>query len=105
MAAVSGAKIEVASEIMHGQRSRVILNSDSKLFSGLADEIEVMRYHSLIINEKTLSSDFKITARTKDKGLIMGIEHKSKPMFGVQFHPESIGTPDGMKILENFLAF
>lgn len=103
MAAVNGAQIKVAPEIMHGMRS--VVEVDGKFFEGLPKEIEVMRYHSLIIDEPTLSDDFVVAARTKDKGLIMAIEHKKKPMFGVQFHPESIGTPDGMKILENFLAF
>jgi anthranilate synthase/aminodeoxychorismate synthase-like glutamine amidotransferase len=104
IAAVYGANIENAPEIMHGMRSKVIKVKDSILFKGIKDEFEVMRYHSLIVVEKSLSDMFVVTVKTQDKGLVMAFEHKSLPVFGIQFHPESIGTLDGMKILENFLS-
>ena len=78
----------------------------SKIFKGLPKTFTATRYHSLIIKNKTISNDFKIIATTKDNNdeVIMGIEHKNYPCFGVQFHPESIAShPYGKKIVKNFL--
>lgn len=103
IAAVYGATVTKAPEIMHGVRSVLNKTGDSRLFNRVEDEFEVMRYHSLIVEENGFPDIFRITARTKDKGLIMGYEHKELPVFGVQFHPESIGTEVGKIVLENFL--
>ena len=100
-----GSKIIRASKIMHGKTSSVT-NLGSKLFKGLPKRFEATRYHSLIIQKNTLPNDFKIISDTFDNKsrVIMGIEHKSYPCFGVQFHPESIATvPYGKKIIKNFL--
>ena len=100
-----GGIIVQAKKIMHGKTSK-INNLGSKIFKGIPKTFLATRYHSLIIKNNTLSNDFKITATTKDNNneVIMGIEHKSYPCFGVQFHPESIAShPYGKKIVKNFL--
>jgi len=73
-----------------------------KIFKGIKKTINATRYHSLIIDRKTLGKDLLITAETKDK-VIMGVMHKKYKIHGVQFHPESIKTPEGMKLLKNFI--
>lgn len=98
-----GATIVRAPTPMHGKTSLVKLDITSPLFKGMNETIEVMRYHSLIIDEATLPKELKVIARTQQDNLIMGIAHTSRPLYGVQFHPESIGTPEGMTILDNFL--
>ena len=100
-----GAEIVKASKIMHGKTSNVS-NLGSKIFKGLPNNFDATRYHSLVIKNKTLPDCFKIISKTVDykKDVIMGIEHKSYPCFGVQFHPESIASvPYGKKIIKNFL--
>lgn len=97
-----GAEITYAKQLMHGKKSTARLKADSRLFSGLGDSLEVARYHSLAAKEETLPPCLKVTARTDD-GEIMAVEHTEKPIFGVQFHPESILTKQGKKIAENFL--
>jgi len=100
---VFNSKIVVSKKIMHGKTS--IINHNKKgLFKGLKKTITATRYHSLIIDRKTLGKDLIITAETKDK-IIMGIMHKKYNIHGVQFHPESFKTPDGMKLLKNFLRY
>ncbi len=96
-----GANITYAKELMHGKQSEIKVEK-SILFNTLANKIKVARYHSLAAQESTISSDLIITAKTDD-GEIMAIEHKNYPVFGVQFHPESILTPDGKTIIRNFL--
>ena len=88
---------------MHGKTSKIISNKIG-ILKNLPKEFEATRYHSLIIDKKNLSKDLIITAETKD-GLIMGIQHKKHNIHGVQFHPESIKTKFGMKILENFINY
>ncbi len=96
-----GAKIISAKKLMHGKTS--LINSDYKqLFTGMKKPFQAMRYHSLAIEEKTLPDCFDITARTDD-GEIMGIRHKEFILEGIQFHPESIMTPVGKRLLRNFL--
>ena len=96
-----GAKIIKASLIMHGKTS--FINHNKKdIFKGIKNPFVATRYHSLLIDKKSLPKDFIITAYTKD-GIIMGIKKKDFPLFGVQFHPESILTKEGKKILRNFL--
>ena len=99
--AVFGANIIKAKELMHGKTSEI--NHDGNfLFEGMPQNFIATRYHSLVIEEKTLSRDFIVNARTED-GSIMGIQHCELNVSGVQFHPESIMTEDGKKLLSNFL--
>ena len=99
--AVFGANIIKAKELMHGKTSEI--NHDGNfLFEGMPQNFIATRYHSLVIEEKTLSRDFIVNARTED-GSIMGIQHCKLNVSGVQFHPESIMTEDGKKLLSNFL--
>jgi anthranilate synthase component II len=97
-----GARIDRAPEPMHGKTSAVH-HSGEGIFEGLPEPFEAGRYHSLIVDEVTLSRDVSVTARTAD-GIVMGLQHRSRPWFGVQFHPESILTPDGPRLVSNFLA-
>ena len=100
-----GAKIIKASKIMHGKTSKVS-NLGSKIFKGLPSSFEATRYHSLVIKNGTLPKNFRVISETIDnkKNVIMGIEHKNYPCYGVQFHPESIASvPFGKKIIKNFL--
>jgi anthranilate synthase/aminodeoxychorismate synthase-like glutamine amidotransferase len=88
---------------MHGKTSP-ILHAGKSVFAGLPSPFEATRYHSLIVKRETLPDCLEITAWTAD-GVIMGLQHKEHPVHGVQFHPESILTQDGKRILENFLGF
>ena len=86
---------------MHGKTSK-IKSKKNGILRNLPKTFEATRYHSLIIDKKSLSSDLEITAETKD-GIIMGVQHKRYDVHGVQFHPESIKTKLGIKILRNFI--
>ncbi len=97
-----GATVGYAKELMHGKQSKCEIDENSKLFKNLGSEIEVARYHSLAAIENTMPSCLKVTAKTDD-GEIMAVEHTEYNVFGVQFHPESIMTPNGINILRNFL--
>lgn len=97
-----GANIIHANKLMHGKTSVVTVKNEG-IFSGLSENIPVARYHSLAADKTTLPDCLKVTAYTDD-GEIMAVSHTSYPVFGVQFHPESILTPDGKKILQNFLG-
>ena len=98
---VFGSKIVQAKKLMHGKTSKII-SKKTGILKNLPKIFDATRYHSLIIDKKTLSKDLEITAETKD-GLIMGIKHKKYNVHGVQFHPESIKTKLGIKILKNFI--
>ena len=100
---VFGSKIIQAKKLMHGKTS-IIISKKTGILKNLPKNFEATRYHSLIIDKKTLSKDLEITAETKD-GLIMGVKHKKHNVHGVQFHPESIKTKLGIKILKNFIRF
>ena len=100
---VFGSRIIQARKLMHGKTSEILSNK-SGVLKNLPRRFEATRYHSLIIDKKTLSKNLFITAETKD-GLIMGIKHKKYNVHGVQFHPESIKTKMGLKILKNFIKF
>ena len=100
---VFGSKIIQAKKLMHGKTSK-ILSKKTGILKNLPKSFEATRYHSLIIDRKTLSKNLEITAETKD-GLIMGVKHKKYNVHGVQFHPESIKTTLGLKILKNFINF
>ncbi|WP_394232426.1 anthranilate synthase component II [Niallia oryzisoli] len=97
-----GAVIKKAEKIMHGKVSK-IKHVEKDLFQTLPKEIEVMRYHSLVIQKGTLQ-DFEVTAFSIDDDEIMAIKHNRFPLYGMQFHPESIGTGDGKQMLANFLS-
>lgn len=97
-----GAKITYAKQLMHGKKSMMSFSGESAIFRGLSGDIEVARYHSLAASEENFPEELRITARTSD-GEIMAVEHKKFPVFGLQFHPESILTQSGKKIVENFL--
>ena len=96
-------KIVIAKKLMHGKTS-LIKNSGKGIFRGLKKVISATRYHSLIIDKKKFSSDLIITAETKDR-VIMAIMHNKYNIHGVQFHPESIKTSMGLKILKNFIYY
>ena len=96
-----GGKVVRANRLMHGKTSPV-LHQEKDLFKGLPNPFEATRYHSLIIEPNSLPDCLQVTATTKE-GEIMGIAHKELPIWGVQFHPESVATKKGMRILENFL--
>ena len=98
---VFGSKIIQAKRLMHGKTSK-IMSKKKGILKNLPKIFEATRYHSLIIDKKSLSKDLEITAETKD-GLIMGVQHKKYRVHGVQFHPESIKTTLGIKILKNFI--
>ena len=98
---VFGSKIIQAKKLMHGKTSK-IMSKKTGVLKNLPKTFEATRYHSLIIDKKSLSKDLEITAETKD-GLIMGVRHKKYNVHGVQFHPESIKTKLGIKILKNFI--
>jgi len=100
---VFGSKIIQAKKLMHGKTSSII-SKKKGILKSLPIKFEATRYHSLIIDKKTLSKDLIITAETKD-GLIMGVQHKIYNVHGVQFHPESIKTKLGIKILKNFINY
>jgi len=99
---VFGAKIVRADRLMHGKTSLIYHNSQT-IFKGVENPFEATRYHSLIVKRDTLPASLEIIAETKSKE-IMGLKHKEFPLFGVQFHPESILTKAGKKILKNFLT-
>ncbi len=101
IAAALGGRVVRASQPMHGRASQLI-HDGAGIFKNLANPITVGRYHSLIVEEPSLPTCLRVTARTTD-GVIMGIEHCDRPVFGVQFHPESILTEQGYALLKNFL--
>jgi|SRR5688572_15476304 len=97
-----GGRVVRAPKIVHGKTSAV-RHDFSLLFAGLPETIEVMRYHSLIGAKDSIPSSLIVTAETVADGLVMAVMHRTWPLYGIQFHPESIGTPSGKAILENFL--
>ena len=100
--AAFGATITYARQLMHGKQSDITFEGDSPLFHGLPDAVPVARYHSLAADPATLPDCLTVTARTAD-GEVMAVQHRDYPIYGVQFHPESILTPDGKTMLENFI--
>jgi anthranilate synthase component 2 len=97
-----GATVTYAKELMHGKQSVVKFDTESTLFKGIPEKAPVARYHSLAAEKGTIPDCLKITGVTDD-GEVMAIEHREYPIYGVQFHPESIMTPDGKVMLKNFL--
>ena len=99
-----GATVSRAPFLCHGKASPIRVTEKSSLFTGISPEFSAMRYHSLHVEPRTVPAELRITALSDD-GVIMAMEHREFPLFGVQFHPESIGTPVGKDILKNFLTF
>lgn len=102
IAEVFGGKLGLAKTVMHGKQSRIALEKPSLIFDGIASGVPIMRYHSIVVEE--LPPAFDSTAITMDDQEIMAIQHQELPIFGLQFHPESIGSPDGLKMVENFVS-
>ena len=100
--AAFGASVTYAKRLMHGKQSDVKFDADCPLFKGCPETAPVARYHSLAVDADTIPECLKITALTAD-GEIMAVQHKEYPIYGVQFHPESIMTPDGKQMLRNFI--
>lgn len=97
-----GGRVSHAKRLMHGKSSRISLDYDY-IFKGLPSEISVGRYHSLSLVEQSLPKDLEIISKAKDDGEVMVVKHKEYNVYGIQFHPESILTPDGITIITNFL--
>ncbi|HIR28495.1 MAG TPA: aminodeoxychorismate/anthranilate synthase component II [Candidatus Choladousia intestinigallinarum] len=101
--AAYGASVQHADRLMHGKTSLLTDVSESVLFEGIPRPIQAARYHSLSVRESTLPEEVKVTARSSD-GEIMAIEHREYPVYGLQFHPESVLTPEGFRIIQNFIV-
>lgn len=102
VAAAFNGRIVPAPQIVHG-KTALITHNDSVIFRDIPESFEATRYHSLVVERETLPASLRVTAETNDR-LIMALEHNEYPVYGVQFHPESIATRDGMKIIENFVS-
>ena len=98
-----GATITYAKELMHGKQSEIAFEGECTLFRGCPDGMKVARYHSLAADEQTIPASLQVVARTSD-GEVMAVQHREYPVYGVQFHPESIMTPEGKRMLENFMT-
>ena len=101
MAYVYGARVDRAGEIRHGKTS-MISHDGAGVLAGLPNPFEAIRYHSLVVYPETVPDSLEVTAHSEN-GLIMGLRHKEHPVEGIQFHPESIMTPDGKALLQNYL--
>ncbi len=97
-----GATVSYAAQLMHGKQKTIYKTGDSPIFAGLADSFPAARYHSLAVLKDTLPDTLKVTAVAED-GEVMAVEHREYPIFGLQFHPESVMTPEGKKMMENFM--
>lgn len=97
-----GATVTYARELMHGKQSEVRFDTNSLLFRHCKEVGKVARYHSLAADKETIPDELMVTAVT-DEGEVMAVQHRKYPIYGVQFHPESIMTPEGKKMLENFM--
>lgn len=109
LAAYSGATVVQAPSIQHGKASKITIAPDSILFQGLSSPQTVMRYHSWCVKERSLPSQWRVTAKTQpahdEPSVLMAIENPTQRRVGVQFHPESVGTPEGRSMLRNFLVY
>lgn len=104
IAKVFGARLENLSRVFHGVESQILITADDPLFEGLGNEITAGRYHSWVVSKEGFPSDvLEITAEDKEERMIMGIRHKRYDVRGIQFHPESLMTPSGSRIIENWL--
>ncbi len=98
-----GASIARADRLMHGKRS-LVRHDGAGIYAGVPDPLVATRYHSLVIDPATIPDCLEVTARSDDDGAVMGVRHREFPIEGVQFHPESILTPDGNRLIANFLS-
>ncbi|MGZ3619710.1 MAG: anthranilate synthase component II [Candidatus Binataceae bacterium] len=96
-----GGKVVRAGRLMHGKTSPIV-HDGRNIFAGLPNPFDAMRYHSLLVDADSVPSSLEVSARTAE-GEVMGLRHRTLPVEGIQFHPESIGTPDGKRLLANFL--
>lgn len=103
IACAFGATVGHAKELMHGKTSFLTDVKEDLIFQGISAPIRVARYHSLSIEEDTLPEELYVTARTED-GEIMAVSHKGYPVYGLQFHPESVMTPEGFTMIKNFIT-
>ena len=101
---VYGAEVTYAKRLMHGKQSLCRIDTECPIFKDMTEETAVARYHSLAAKEETIPECLKVTAISLDDGEVMAVRHKEYQVYGLQFHPESILTPEGMKMLENFIA-
>ena len=101
LAEAFGGQLRLAKHVMHGKQSHLLFKTPSQIFKGIENNVPIMRYHSLVVDQ--LPEDFEVTAITNDDREIMALQHKNLPIYGLQFHPESIGSPDGLKMIENFV--
>lgn len=97
-----GATVGYAKELMHGKKKEIEKNGIGRLFAGMPEHFPAARYHSLAVEEETLPKELVVTARCED-GEVMAVEHEKYDIFGVQFHPESVMTPEGRQMIENFM--
>jgi anthranilate synthase component 2 len=98
-----GGKITYAPELMHGKQSKVKVNNKCDIFKGLDSELMVARYHSLVADKDYIPDVLEVTA-VDEKGVVMAVQHKTSPIYGLQFHPESIMTPTGKDMIRNFVT-
>lgn len=97
-----GGTVSYAKELMHGKQKMIYQTGENKIFAGMEKAFPAARYHSLAALKETLPPELKVTAQSED-GEVMAVEHSEYPVYGLQFHPESVMTPDGRKMIENFL--
>ena len=97
-----GGVVSYAKQLMHGKKSRIHIDNNSPIFKGLDEEMDAARYHSLVAVRETVPDVLQVIGEDKN-GEVMAVQHKTYPVYGLQFHPESILTPQGRIILENFL--
>lgn len=102
IATAYGGDVIRAKEIYHGKSSTISLKGND-IFEGVSRKVEVMRYHSLVVDRSTLSKELEIIAETVEDHVVMAIKHKTKKIFGLQFHPESVFTPKGKRMIKNFV--
>ncbi len=97
-----GGKLDLAKQVMHGKQSQMAIEKLSPIFTDVIKETAVMRYHSIVVSQ--LPEGFEVTAKTTDDHEIMAIQNQDLQIYGLQYHPESIGTDEGMKMVENFVT-
>ncbi|MCS4487408.1 aminodeoxychorismate/anthranilate synthase component II [Streptococcus sciuri] len=97
-----GGKLDLAKQVMHGKQSQIAIEQASPIFIGVSKKTSVMRYHSIVVSQ--LPKGFEVIAKTTDDYEIMAIQNNALQLYGLQYHPESIGTDEGMKMIENFVA-
>ena len=97
-----GGTVTYAKQLMHGKQKQIRQTMENRIFAGMPETFLAARYHSLAAKKETLPSELVVTAESED-GEVMAVEHRNDPIFGLQFHPESVMTPEGKKMIENFI--